>query len=77
VFLAWISQTLKIFYDNQAEEEIRNFVAAKSFYNVSGLFIFNQVCMFLDSVIIIIAAISLLKYTSLLMPDLNQIILTI
>jgi len=41
-----------------------------------SLWLFNQFCMFLDSINICLGSISLLKYTSLAVPDLNVIILT-
>lgn len=77
VTLAWISQILKYIYDYQAEVALREFSDASSFYSLDFIFMFNQVCMAIDSSIIIIASISLLKYTSMRIIKLKEIILTI
>ena len=65
VFLAYCSQILKYVYDSYVTEQLEDIVKADTYTDVSGIFIFNQICMFFDSIIICIGAISLLKYTSL------------
>ena len=47
------------------------------YIDMSNLFIFNQVVMFTDSFLICMAAISLLKYTSMANPDIECIINTV
>jgi len=75
--LAYGSQFLKYSYDSTAHDELLRMETAGTYVDMSGLFIFNQVCMFLDSIIICIGSISLLKYTSLMVPEMEAIIFTI
>lgn len=65
VFLAYCSQILKYVYDSYATAQLEDLISAGDYKDVSNIFIFNQICMFFDSIIICIGAISLLKYTSL------------
>jgi hypothetical protein len=44
---------------------------------MSALYYLNRACMMLDCWIIILGAVSLLKYTSLAVPEIEAIILTV
>lgn len=68
---------MKYVYDYHAEVALKEFSTAQQFYDLDKIFMFNQVCMAIDSSIIIIASISLLKYTSMRIIKLKEIILTI
>lgn len=55
---------------------MESLIKSESYDDISSIWIFNQVCMFLDAINIFLGSISLLKYTSLAVPDLNAIIYT-
>jgi len=64
-------------YDGAASKELVRLKDTDTYIDMSSLYFFNIVCMFLDSMIICIGAISLLKYTMLLVPSIEAIIFTI
>ena len=74
---------MKNFYDIYGEELVRSLVKKEDdptklkYTDMTTLFIFNQVVMFIDSFLICLAAISLLKYTSLANPDVEIIANTV
>ena len=74
--MAWSSQIIKGVYDGKAEEQLKLLDSTDTYVDMSGLYLFNIVCMFLDSVIICIGAVSLLKYTMLLLPPIEAVIMT-
>jgi hypothetical protein len=75
--LVFIGQGNKYIYDSFAAEKLVEVANPKEFMDISNLFLFNQICMFTDSVVICLAALSLLKYTSLANPDVKIIIETV
>mmetsp|Transcript_1022 Transcript_1022/g.1860 ORF Transcript_1022/g.1860 Transcript_1022/m.1860 type:complete len:151 (-) Transcript_1022:308-760(-) len=77
IFLVYVGQILKYVYDGYASTQLDAIIAENDYLEMGTLFIFNQLCMFLDSVIIVMGSVSLLKYTSLAVPNLDAIILTI
>ena len=50
---------------------------ANDFTQINNVWMLNQIVMFMDSIIICIGSISLLKYSSQAVPELESIILTI
>lgn len=57
---------MKSEYDKAASEYIDKYAKEQTkFTNFSGLFTFNLLCMMLDSCIIVISSVSLLKYSSM------------
>ena len=58
-FLVFFGQGQKYVYDSFAADKLNEIANATQFIDMSGLFIFNQVCMFTDSVVICLAALSL------------------
>ena len=64
-------------HDTIADINMDHKTAKGTYIDMSNLFIFNQVVMFVDSFLICMAAISLLKYTSMANPDIECIINTV
>ena len=63
--------------DQIADNNMTVAMEKATYIDMSNLFIFNQVVMFVDSFLICMAAISLLKYTSMANPDIECIINTV
>lgn len=63
-------------YDSYSSTIIDSMLESDEWVDFDSLWLFNQLCMYLDSINICLGSISLLKYTSLAVPDLNVIILT-
>jgi hypothetical protein len=68
---------LKIAYDTIAATYLREFTSEDKYIDLSDMFIFNQTVMFVDSILICMGGISLLKYTSNAVPDLEAVIITL
>ena len=77
IFLVIVSQILKLVFDAYAKTWLENTIESDTYEDISSIWEFNQVCMFLDSINIILSSISLLKYTSIAVPGLNTITYTI
>ena len=76
IFFVYAAQILKYVYDTYANDQLEQITKVEDYYDIGDLFLFNNSCMFLDSVIIIMDALSLLKYTSLALPELETLIIT-
>lgn len=75
-----LGQLLKYVYDSIALTAVKDIYEKgthEEHPNNAFIYRFNQICMFIDSMIIVMGSISLLKYTSLFVPSLDIIILTI
>lgn len=68
---------MKIGYDSYAKSHLEMFTGANKYVDLSDLFIFNQSVMFIDSMLICMGSISLLKYTSNAVPGLETVIITL
>uniref|UniRef100_A0A7S3N2V3 Uncharacterized protein n=1 Tax=Strombidium inclinatum TaxID=197538 RepID=A0A7S3N2V3_9SPIT len=77
IIMVYCGQLLKYAYDFYAEAQLERIVNPTGYIDFSSLSTFNNICMFLDSIIINIGSISLLKYTQQAMPGLEAIILTV
>lgn len=77
IFIVYFGQILKYIYDAYANTYLVNIATNNQYFDPTSLYYFNQVCMLIDSSIIIIGSISLLKYTSMFAPELLSIIKTI
>ena len=85
--LTFFGQGLKYLYDSMATQVVTKILeqdrlaliqgSELDYPNTMALFSFNNMCMGLDSSIICMASISLLKYTQLFNPDIEKIVITI
>ena len=76
ILCVFTGQILKTIFDAYAATWVSQIVESDTYLEIDSIWIFNQVCMYLDAINICLGAISLLKYTSIAVPGLNAIILT-
>ena len=77
IFMVMISHLTKQVYDKTADTFLVKIGENSEFYDASALYKFNRGCMALDCTVILFGAVSLLKYTSLAVPELEAIMLTV
>ena len=79
IVLVWIGQFLKYGYDSWAMNWMEDsFVNNQEEYgNIRGIYLFNQILMYIDGTIIMLGAVSLLAYSTLLIPDVKIIVQTV
>lgn len=80
IFMVISGQMIKYVFDSIALKAVKDIYEEgehEEHFNNAGIYRFNLTCMFIDSMIIVMGSISLLKYTSLFVPSLDIIILTI
>ena len=78
ILLVWIGQFLKYGYDSYAINWMNNtFLNEEEYGNVRGIYLFNQSLMYIDGLIIMLGAISLLAYSTLLIPEIEVIVRTV
>ena len=75
--MVFIGQGLKNAFDAYAASQLQQVVSNEKYVDMQSLFLFNKFVMLMDSLIICVSSISLLKYTILAVPNLEIIQLTI
>lgn len=76
IFLVWSAQIVKYGYDASAKSYTREIVKDEDYIDFTGLSLFNNIIMMVDSIVVCMDAISLLKYTSLLLPSIEAVMFT-
>ena len=75
--MVFIGQGLKNVFDSVATKQLEQVITGEKYVDMTSLFLFNKFVMFLDSMIICVSSVSLLKYTIAAVPDLEIIQLSI
>jgi hypothetical protein len=75
--MVFLGQGLKNVFDIIAAKQLEQVIAGDAYVDMTTLFLFNKFVMFMDSMIICVSSVSLLKYTIAAVPDLEIIQLSI
>ena len=77
IMLVIFGQISKPAYDGFAQQWLKESLEKEDYYDISGLYLFNQFIMYLDGMIIFMGAASLSNYSTTFMPDLHVIMTTL
>ena len=76
IAMVWFAQLIKYGYDAAAMSYTEEIIKNEGFIDFTPLSFFNNIIMMWDSTVVIMDAVSLLKYTSLLLPSIEAVMFT-
>lgn len=77
ILLVWFGQFSKPGYDSNASTWLSESIKKEDYYDLSGVYLFNQFIVYLDGMIIFMGAVSLTNYSTSFMPDLHIVMTTV